>query len=57
MPMLATNTSSIPLEELCGALSRPERLVGLHFFNPVAMMQLVEVVVGQPPPPRWRHTP
>ena len=45
--ILATNTSSIPLEELAGALSRPERLVGLHFFNPVAMMQLVEVVVGE----------
>ena len=45
--ILATNTSSIPLEELSGALSRPERLVGLHFFNPVAMMQLVEVVNGQ----------
>jgi 3-hydroxyacyl-CoA dehydrogenase/enoyl-CoA hydratase/3-hydroxybutyryl-CoA epimerase len=45
--MLATNTSSIPLEELAGALSKPERLVGLHFFNPVAMMQLVEVVNGQ----------
>jgi 3-hydroxyacyl-CoA dehydrogenase/enoyl-CoA hydratase/3-hydroxybutyryl-CoA epimerase len=45
--ILATNTSSIPLEELSSALSRPERLVGLHFFNPVAMMQLVEVVNGQ----------
>jgi 3-hydroxyacyl-CoA dehydrogenase/enoyl-CoA hydratase/3-hydroxybutyryl-CoA epimerase len=45
--VLATNTSSIPLEELCSALSRPDRLVGLHFFNPVAMMQLVEVVIGQ----------
>ena len=45
--LLASNTSSIPLEELSSALSRPERLVGLHFFNPVAMMQLVEVVVGQ----------
>jgi 3-hydroxyacyl-CoA dehydrogenase/enoyl-CoA hydratase/3-hydroxybutyryl-CoA epimerase len=45
--VLATNTSSIPLEELAGALSHPERLVGLHFFNPVAMMQLVEVVTGQ----------
>jgi len=44
--ILATNTSSIPLEELCSALSRPERLVGLHFFNPVAKMQLVEVVRG-----------
>jgi 3-hydroxyacyl-CoA dehydrogenase/enoyl-CoA hydratase/3-hydroxybutyryl-CoA epimerase len=45
--ILTTNTSSIPLEELSSALSRPERLVGLHFFNPVAMMQLVEVVNGQ----------
>jgi len=45
--ILATNTSSIPLEELSSALSKPERLVGLHFFNPVAMMQLVEVVTGE----------
>ncbi len=42
--LLATNTSSIPLEELGKALSRPERLVGLHFFNPVAKMKLVEIV-------------
>ena len=45
--ILATNTSSIPLEELTSALQQPERLVGLHFFNPVAMMQLVEVVNGE----------
>jgi len=44
--ILATNTSSIPLQELSGALRRPERLVGLHFFNPVAMMMLVEIVEG-----------
>lgn len=43
---LATNTSSIPLETLAEALARPERLVGLHFFNPVAKMPLVEVVQG-----------
>ncbi|MFW5825732.1 MAG: 3-hydroxyacyl-CoA dehydrogenase NAD-binding domain-containing protein, partial [Marinobacter sp.] len=42
--ILATNTSSIPLETLREKLDRPERLVGLHFFNPVAMMPLVEVV-------------
>lgn len=42
--ILATNTSSIPLETLREKLKRPERLVGLHFFNPVAMMPLVEVV-------------
>ena len=44
--ILATNTSSIPLQELAGALARPERLVGLHFFNPVAQMMLVEIVQG-----------
>jgi 3-hydroxyacyl-CoA dehydrogenase/enoyl-CoA hydratase/3-hydroxybutyryl-CoA epimerase len=44
--ILATNTSSIPLEQLSGALQQPERLVGLHFFNPVALMQLVEIVNG-----------
>jgi len=44
--ILATNTSSIPLQELAGALARPERLVGLHFFNPVAQMMLVEIVRG-----------
>jgi 3-hydroxyacyl-CoA dehydrogenase / enoyl-CoA hydratase / 3-hydroxybutyryl-CoA epimerase len=42
--VLATNTSSIRLEDLQEALERPERLVGLHFFNPVAMMPLVEVI-------------
>ncbi len=42
--LLATNTSSIPLQELRSGLARPERLVGLHFFNPVAKMQLVEIV-------------
>lgn len=42
--LLATNTSSIPLETLALGLQHPEQLVGLHFFNPVAKMQLVEVV-------------
>jgi len=42
--LLATNTSSIRLETLAEALEKPERLVGLHFFNPVAKMPLVEVV-------------
>lgn len=45
--IIATNTSSIPLETLAQALADPARLVGLHFFNPVAKMQLVEVVRGQ----------
>src|SRR3984885_6465492 len=42
--ILATNTSSIPLQDLRSTLQRPERLVGLHFFNPVSRLQLVEVV-------------
>ncbi len=44
--LLATNTSSIPLEDLAAALDEPARLVGLHFFNPVAKMQLIEIVRG-----------
>ncbi len=44
--LLATNTSSIPLEVIGEALKDPSRLVGLHFFNPVAKMQLVEIVRG-----------
>lgn len=44
--LLATNTSSIPLETLASVLQHPERLVGLHFFNPVTKMPLVEVVTS-----------
>jgi 3-hydroxyacyl-CoA dehydrogenase/enoyl-CoA hydratase/3-hydroxybutyryl-CoA epimerase len=44
--LLATNTSSIPLEEIGVGLNDPTRLAGLHFFNPVAKMQLVEIVRG-----------
>ena len=42
--ILATNTSSIPLQDLRATLQKPERLLGLHFFNPVSRLQLVEVV-------------
>ncbi|HWZ62915.1 MAG TPA: 3-hydroxyacyl-CoA dehydrogenase NAD-binding domain-containing protein [Steroidobacteraceae bacterium] len=42
--LLATNTSSLMLEPLAARLARPERLVGLHFFNPVAQMPLIEIV-------------
>jgi len=45
--LIATNTSSIPLETLTTALNNPQRLVGLHFFNPVAKMPLVEIVHGE----------
>lgn len=44
--ILATNTSSIPLDEINTVLQLPQRLVGIHYFNPVAKMQLVEVVQG-----------
>ena len=42
--LLATNTSSLMLEPLAAKLARPERLVGLHFFNPVPQMPLIEIV-------------
>jgi 3-hydroxybutyryl-CoA dehydrogenase len=43
---IATNTSSLSVDALASALTRPERFVGLHFFNPVPASQLVEIVVG-----------
>jgi 3-hydroxybutyryl-CoA dehydrogenase len=42
--VLASNTSSIPITELAAATSRPDRVIGMHFFNPVPVMRLVEVV-------------
>ncbi|KAA9135288.1 3-hydroxyacyl-CoA dehydrogenase NAD-binding domain-containing protein [Microbacterium caowuchunii] len=42
--ILATNTSSLSVEEIGAKLSHPERLVGFHFFNPVAVMPLIEIV-------------
>ncbi|WP_128002767.1 3-hydroxyacyl-CoA dehydrogenase [Piscinibacter defluvii] len=44
--VLATNTSSISVTALANGLTRPQRLVGMHFFNPVPLMKLVEVVSG-----------
>jgi 3-hydroxybutyryl-CoA dehydrogenase len=44
--ILASNTSSIPITLLGGATSRPDRVIGMHFFNPVPVMGLVEVVRG-----------
>ena len=43
---LASNTSSIPIAELAAWTRRPERVIGLHFFSPVPVMKLVEVVVA-----------
>lgn len=44
--ILASNTSTIPISRLAAGLTRPERFCGLHFFNPVRRMQLVEVIRG-----------
>jgi 3-hydroxyacyl-CoA dehydrogenase/enoyl-CoA hydratase/3-hydroxybutyryl-CoA epimerase/enoyl-CoA isomerase len=44
--VLASNTSSLSIGEMAGALSRPENFVGMHFFNPVPVMPLVEVICG-----------
>ena len=44
--MLASNTSSISITRLASATDRPERFIGMHFMNPVPMMQLVELIRG-----------
>jgi 3-hydroxybutyryl-CoA dehydrogenase len=45
--VLASNTSSIPISSLAAATSRPDRVIGMHFFNPVPVLKLVEVVRGK----------
>ena len=45
--VLASNTSSIPINSLAAATSRPDRVIGMHFFNPVPVLKLVEVVRGR----------
>jgi len=45
--VLASNTSSIPITSLGAVTSRPERVIGMHFFNPVPVLKLVEVVRGR----------
>jgi 3-hydroxybutyryl-CoA dehydrogenase len=49
--ILASNTSSIPIAEIAAWTNRPERVLGLHFFSPVPVMSLVEIVVGFDTPP------
>ncbi len=44
--LLATNTSAIPISSIAAATSRPERVVGIHFFGPVPLMRLVEIIRG-----------
>jgi 3-hydroxybutyryl-CoA dehydrogenase len=45
--VLASNTSSIPISTLAAATARPDRVIGMHFFNPVPLLKLVEVVRGK----------
>jgi 3-hydroxyacyl-CoA dehydrogenase/enoyl-CoA hydratase/3-hydroxybutyryl-CoA epimerase len=45
--VLATNTSALPISEMAASTRHPERVVGLHFFNPVHRMQLVEVIAAR----------
>jgi len=45
--VLASNTSSIPITAIAGAVPGPERVVGMHFFNPAPLMRLLEVVAGE----------
>ena len=44
--LIASNTSAIPITELAAVTNRPEKILGLHFFSPVPMMQAVEVIKG-----------
>jgi 3-hydroxybutyryl-CoA dehydrogenase len=45
--LFASNTSSLPIAKIAAALKRPERLIGMHFFNPVHLMKLIEIVVHE----------
>lgn len=51
--VLATNTSSLKIDAIAEGLTKPERLTGIHFFNPVAQMQLVETVTGSQTLPEY----
>lgn len=52
---IATNTSSLSITELAATVSVPERFIGMHFFNPVPMMELVELIVGMQTSPHTQE--
>lgn len=54
--ILATNTSSIPLDDISQSMHNSNRLVGIHFFNPVSRMELVEVVYSNKTKDTWRQS-
>ncbi|MFA7439122.1 3-hydroxyacyl-CoA dehydrogenase NAD-binding domain-containing protein [Castellaniella sp.] len=54
--LLASNTSSLRINEIAEALQRPQQFIGMHFFNPVVRMPLVEVVRGRHTPDAWVAT-
>jgi 3-hydroxybutyryl-CoA dehydrogenase len=55
--VLATNTSSLPVASIAAATAAPGRVVGMHFFNPVHLMPLLEVVRAEGTSPRWWTSP
>lgn len=54
--ILATNTSSIPISQIAQAIPNPERVIGMHFFNPAHIMKLVEVISGANTDPKVAET-
>lgn len=54
--ILASNTSSIPITRIAAGVPNPERVVGMHFFNPAHIMKLVEVISGAATDPEVAHT-